>query len=98
MENGKEAYSLYTTVLARLMQEDLGFREYVGNPETVVCPNCGREHDAYKKCECGMTMNQTMERIGEGLREAFEEENQRETQSSRQSSNQSDNANNGEQT
>lgn len=72
-EDGKGIFSMYTTILARMMQEDMGYREYIGNPETVICPNCGREHDAYKTCKCGMTVPKTLEKLGEGLRLVWEE-------------------------
>lgn len=71
MEEGKELFSVYVTLLARLMQEDMGYREYLENPETVMCPNCGVEHDAYKKCRCGFTWQETIEILGTGLRDAW---------------------------
>lgn len=54
-QEGKEQFSIYMTLLARLMQKDLGFREYVEEPEMITCPNCGCEHDPYKTCKCGLT-------------------------------------------
>ena len=61
------------TLLARLMQKDLGFREYVEEPEMITCPNCGCEHDPYKTCKCGLTWKQTMEKYMESLRNAWED-------------------------
>ena len=68
----KELFSLNTTFLARLMQVDLGYRDFVLNPEKVVCPKCQKEHDAYKACKCGMTWSQTIEEIQKPLREEWE--------------------------
>ena len=73
-EDGKRNFSIYTTVLARLMQAELGFRELISDPEKVVCPNCGVEHDAYKTCQCGWTYSKTFEAISRKMQEQMERE------------------------
>lgn len=72
-QESKEQFSIYTTLLARLMQKDLGFREYVEDPEIITCPKCGQKHDAYQKCKCGLTWKETMTKIGEAMRQSWEE-------------------------
>lgn len=69
----KERYAIYLTLLARLMQKDLGFREYIEEPEMVTCPKCSKKHNAYKTCKCGMTWKETMIKIGETMRQSWEE-------------------------
>ena len=64
--------SLNVTFLARLMQADIGYRDYVMNPEKVKCPSCKRGHDFYKTCKCGMTWDKTMEEIQKPLKEELE--------------------------
>lgn len=53
----KESFDILVSVLSRLMQKDLGYREYDETPITIKCPNCGREHDAFKDCNCGLTFS-----------------------------------------
>ncbi len=72
VSRSKEMFSLNTTFLASLMQADLGYRDFVLNPEKVKCPKCHKEHDAYKTCKCGMTWNQTLDEIQKPLREEWE--------------------------
>lgn len=71
-EKSKEIFSINTTYLARLMQDDLGYRDYVANPEKIECPQCHRKHDVYKTCKCGLTWNQTMEETRQALRDEME--------------------------
>lgn len=35
-ENGKKNFSVYTTLLAWLMQENLGYQDYDNNPEMIM--------------------------------------------------------------
>ena len=74
VERCKNYYSTYTTMLARLMQADLGYRDYVSNPEMIKCPKCHRQHDAYQTCRCGMTWNQTITQIQADLTKEMEQE------------------------
>lgn len=47
------------TLLARLMQEDLGYRKYNFEHDMIVCPECGCEHDVVSKCpQCGLAYSQ----------------------------------------
>lgn len=58
IENGKWAYDMQITLLARLMQENLGYRKYNFEHDMIVCPEYGREHDIVSKCpQCGMIYN-----------------------------------------
>ena len=72
-QDGKEIFSVYVTFLARIMQEDLGYREYVKNPEMIICPDCGKEHDPYRQCSCGLTWRETMNRYSFGFMQARDE-------------------------
>jgi len=56
------------------MQADIGYRDYLLNPEKVKCPSCKKEHDFYKTCKCGMTWDKTMEEIQKPLREEVEKQ------------------------
>ena len=71
-EKSREYYSVYVTILARLMQDDLGYRDYIANPEMIICPKCGDEHDAFKRCKCGMTWQKTMNLIETEIRTAWD--------------------------
>ena len=68
----KKRLEIYVTLLARLMQKDLGFREYLEEPEMIKCPDCGFFHDAYTTCKCGMTWKETMVKVGEEMRQSWE--------------------------
>lgn len=58
IENSKWAYDMQITLLARLMQEDLGYRKYNSEHDIIICPDCGCEHDIVAKCpRCGMTFD-----------------------------------------
>ena len=67
IENRKWAYDAQVIRLSRLMQEDLGIRNFSEkNNEIVECPECGSKHDAFRQCpKCGMTRQQLEERIVE---------------------------------
>lgn len=67
MENGKDVFSKYTTVLARLMQNDLGYRDFIEKPDLIRCPKCGKEHDTYKACECGLSWSETFDMISKKI-------------------------------
>lgn len=67
-EESKWAYDFRITLLARLMQEDLGYRVYDSNHDLIVCPNCGREHDFISKCpKCGLTFSELKKKAQEDL-------------------------------
>ena len=66
LEDSKRAYDLQITLLARRMQDDLGYRKYNQVQDTIQCPDCGIIHDIVGKCpKCGMTYEQWQKRIEE---------------------------------
>lgn len=68
IENSKWAYNLQITILARLMQDDLGYRKYNPDHDLIVCPNCGKEHDFISKCpKCGLSFNDLRKKADEDL-------------------------------
>lgn len=66
-EDSKWAYDMQITLLARQMQEDLGYRKYNNEFDLIVCPECGRSHDIVSTCACGLTFNQLKEKINSTL-------------------------------
>lgn len=44
----KKMFSVYTTLLVRLMQKEMGYRDYVKNSETATCPECGNNKMSIK--------------------------------------------------
>lgn len=63
IENSKWAYDMQIILLARQMQEDLGYRKYNSDLDLIVCPECGKEHDIVSTCSCGLTFSQLKEKI-----------------------------------
>lgn len=58
-EDCKQAYNMLITLLARRMQEDLGYRKYNHACDIIQCPNCGTKHDIIGTCpKCNMTFEQ----------------------------------------
>lgn len=75
-ENSKWAYDMQITLLARLMQEDLGYRKYNIQHDMIICPECNCEHDIVSKCpRCGMTYSQLQIRAQEVLNQMQEMQN-----------------------
>lgn len=67
-EESKRAYDTQITLLARRMQEDLGYRKYSNAHDTIQCPDCGTIHDIVSNCPtCGMTYEQLQIRAQETL-------------------------------
>ncbi len=65
-EDAKKAYEKQITILSRLMQEDLGYRKYISEPETIICPDCGFEHDIVGTCpNCKMTFSELQTKLNE---------------------------------
>ena len=59
IENSKTAFEIRITILAQLMQEDLGYRKLNSEYEPFNCPKCKKEHDLFSKCpSCGMTFDE----------------------------------------
>lgn len=76
IENSKWAYDMQITLLARLMQEDLGYRKYNADHDVIVCPECGCEHDIISKCpNCGLTFANLQKKAEEILAQSIMEEN-----------------------
>ncbi|MBE6702667.1 MAG: hypothetical protein E7585_04555 [Ruminococcaceae bacterium] len=70
IENGKWAYSAQITLLARQMQEDLGYRKYNKACDRVRCPTCGAEHDMIAKCpDCGLSYEEMLHKIEELIKQ-----------------------------
>lgn len=74
--NSKWAYDMQITLLARLMQEDLGYRKYNTDYDVINCPECGCRHDMISKCpQCGLTFDDLQKKIEEILAHDITEEN-----------------------
>jgi hypothetical protein len=66
--SSKWAYNAQITLLARLMQEDLGYRKFSEGHDFIQCPNCSTQHDMVSKCpKCGMTFEQYQDKLAEIL-------------------------------
>lgn len=64
-EEYKQIYDCNITILARLMQEDLGYRKLNDIKEMIICPECGNEHDVYSKCaKCNMSYSDLQKKDG----------------------------------
>lgn len=62
-EDSKQAYNMQITLLARQMQDDLGYRKYNNSCDTIMCPECGIEHDIILKCpNCGMSYEELLKK------------------------------------
>lgn len=69
-EESKWAFDFQITMLARQMQDDLGYREFNKSYNVIKCPKCKREHDLISKCpKCGMTLEKLQEMSEEVIRE-----------------------------
>ena len=66
-EESKWAYDLQIKLLARQMQEDLGYRKYHEEPDLIMCPECGIMHDIVSTCSCGLTFSQLKEKANTAL-------------------------------
>lgn len=69
-EEAKTAFDIKVNILSRLMQKDLGYRKYDEEPNNIKCPNCGKEHDAFVTCRCGLTYEQLQNKLDETLKQA----------------------------
>lgn len=75
IENSKWAYDIQVTILARMMQEDLGYRKYNIEHDMIICPECGCEHDIISKCpNCGVTYKELQEKAQEIIKQNEVEE------------------------
>lgn len=64
-EESKWAFDFKISVLARKMQDSLGYREFNKSCQKVICPSCGKEHDYLKNCQCGMTFDELVIKANE---------------------------------
>ena len=73
-ENSKWAFDAQITLLAHLMQAELGYRKEGDEQDTVQCPNCGAVHDIVLRCpNCGMTYEQLRVKADEVFRQLQEQ-------------------------
>lgn len=69
-ENSKWAFDAQITLLAHLMQAELGYRKEGDEQDTVQCPDCGAVHDIVLRCpNCGMTYEQLRVKADEVFRQ-----------------------------
>ena len=74
-ENSKWAFDAQITLLAHLMQAELGYRKEGEEPDTVQCPDCGAVHDIVLRCpNCGMTYEQLRVKADEVFRQLQEQQ------------------------
>lgn len=72
IENSKMAYEANIVILSKLMQEDLGIRKMNSGHDTIICPECSKEHDMVSKCpKCGMTFEQYQSRMNEIMEQGY---------------------------
>ena len=75
LENSKWAYDMQITILARMMQEDLGYRKYNSDIDMIICPDCRTEHDMVSKCpNCGMSYGE-LQKKAQQVFEQMQKEN-----------------------
>lgn len=73
IENSKWAFDMQITILARQMQDDLGYRKYNDGYDTITCPACGKEHDMISECpNCGMSFKELQIRSQEVIEQIQE--------------------------
>lgn len=74
-ENSKRAFNVQVTLLAHLMQAELGYRTDEDEQDSVQCPDCGTVHDIVIRCpKCGMTYEQLQFKADEIFRQLKEEQ------------------------
>ena len=74
-ENSKWAFDAQITLLAHLMQAELGDRKEGDEQDTVQCPDCGAVHDIVLRCpNCGMTYEQLRVKADEVFRQLQEQQ------------------------
>ena len=72
-EDSKQAYNMQITLLARQMQDDLGYRKYNNSCDTIMCPECGIEHDIILKCpNCGMSYEELLKKTEKIINQSLE--------------------------
>ena len=74
-ENSKWAFDAQITLLAHLMQAELGYRKEGDEQDTVQCPDCGAVQDIVLRCpNCGMTYEQLRVKADEVFRQLQEQQ------------------------
>lgn len=74
-ENSEWAFDAQITLLAHLMQAELGYRKEGDEQDTVQCPDCGAVHDIVLRCpNCGMTYEQLRVKADEVFRQLQEQQ------------------------
>ena len=74
-EESKWAFDTKITLLAHLMQAELGYRKYNDSFDTIQCPNCGMVHDIASKCpKCGMTFEELQAKADEVFHQMQEQQ------------------------
>ena len=74
-ENSKWAFDAQITLLAHLMQAELGYRKEGDEQDIVQCPDCGAVHDIVLRCpNCGMTYEQLRVKADEVFRQLQEQQ------------------------
>ena len=75
MENSKWAFDAKISLLAHLMQAELGYRNDREGCDSIQCPGCGTVHDIALKCpKCGMTFEELQFQVDEILRQEQEQQ------------------------
>lgn len=55
------------------MQDDLGYRKYNNSCDTIMCPECGIEHDIILKCpNCGMSYEELLKKTEKIINQSLE--------------------------
>ena len=77
IENSKWAYNAQITLLARQMQEDLGYRKYNKTCDMITCPECGVDHDMISKCpNCGLKYEEMLNKIEKFIKQPIENDDE----------------------
>ena len=79
-EKSKELYDIGISLVARFMQEDLGYRKYSKLNDEIKCPQCGRNHDLMGRCPgCKMSYDELLKMLYEDM-ENQKEDNENEVE------------------
>ena len=79
-EKSKELYDIGISLVARFMQEDLGYRKYSKLNDEIKCPQCGRNHDLMGRCPgCKMSYDELLKMLYEDM-EKQKEDNENEVE------------------
>ncbi len=62
-ENDKDKFDAGITLLSRMIQKELGYRNYDKSASNFTCPECGRKHDFLEQCKCGLTYDNMIKKF-----------------------------------